>query len=78
MLHNYKSQLHAYIGGKTAYKVLAKSYLGYCKNNTDDAYDTGDIVGADHPADTWSGSSLWASWPYVPIQQFKAHLPVAQ
>ncbi len=32
-----------YIGGKTAYKVLAKSYLGYCKkNNTDDAYNTGD------------------------------------
>ncbi len=32
-----------YIGEKTAHKVLAKSYLGYCKkNNADDAYDTGD------------------------------------
>ncbi len=33
----YKHIPPAYIGGKMAYKVLAKSYLGFCKkNNTDD------------------------------------------
>ncbi len=37
-VHNYKSQLHTF--GKQ-YKVLAKSYLGFCKkNNTADIYDT--------------------------------------
>ncbi len=64
-----------------AYKVLAKSYLGYLqKNNTDDIYDNNTCirynlmfytahraytVGAGRPAETWSGLSLRVNRPYT-------------
>ncbi len=79
-LHNYQSQLYVpYIWGEIAYKVLAKTYLGYCKkNNTDYTYDNNTCIyynlmfytahgaySGSRPAETWSGSSLWANPPYT-------------
>ena len=84
----YAITSHNCVHSENSTKYISEIILGILQeDNTDDTYENNTcfiiiiiiihsslepIVGAGRPAETWSGSTLWASRPYT--LQFKPSL----